>query len=87
MGKCNKGFQGMCCCNCAQQIKIHRHCTTDKTEKDEGCICSQSYQINGRDTYLCMGFVDEESQRASIMFKHGICEMYQPKEKLTKPKH
>lgn len=70
---CDQGYNGMCCCNCKNQIKIHRHCTFDMTDEDKGCICSQPFKVNGKEAYLCTGGGEV---RASIMSKHGMCELH-----------
>lgn len=79
IGKCDKGHNGDCCCNCINQIKIHRHCTFDKTKQDKGCICNKPFIYNGKEAYLCNMRFEDGSSQASIMNKHGMCEMHYPK--------
>lgn len=79
MKKCDKGFDGKCCCNCANQIRLYNHCTfkIKQNEKTKGCSCSKPLKIDGKDVYACLGFHNSgEGARVNVMSKHGVCEMH-----------
>lgn len=68
---CNAGFNGSCCCNCKNQIELHKH----PCNKDFG-----NSSITENCGWVCMAPELGEG-KYGIYFdnQHGMCEMYQVK--------
>ena len=60
---CEKGYHGMCCCECGFQLKISV-CKCVKCSKVEGYICIAGHRVD--DSYLCYYKTE----------KHGTCEIF-----------
>jgi len=79
MGKCDKGYQGECCCGCVNRMKLHRHCCVDKKESEDGCICSQQVEINNDPMWVCIIDIKMGGDRANLSHEHGCCELWESK--------
>lgn len=64
--KCDKGYQGDCCCLCEYQLKIHV-CGCGKCSKVEGYICIVRY--DDQYEYSCTYKTNQ----------HGCCELFRRK--------
>ena len=67
MKNCDKGFEGMCCCNCIHQVKIMKH-PLNKGEAKGSILDTFGYGCNALGDIL---FNDRG---------HGMCEEYESKE-------
>ena len=67
--KCEKGYKGMCCCNCKNQIELFKH-PWNKVNRGK---VSDSTEM-----YACIAQFDCDNVRKGVLFesKHGMCEMY-----------
>ena len=70
MEKCDKGYQGSCCCNCANQVILCKHPWNKPPYK--GSIMDET------GLYACIVFGIIDNNKKAVIFdrKHGMCEVW-----------
>lgn len=74
MSNCDKGFKGLCCCNCKHQVKIRKHPLNDGFANDSitqhlgyGCARFDNAPIITGNNDRVIIFSDD---------KHGMCQLH-----------
>lgn len=71
MEKCDKGFEGLCCCNCKYFKQVNKH-PMNKGES-KGSILEKFGNV-------CTANEDGSMQFIFSTNEHGMCEMHYPKQ-------